>query len=220
MPRTDVPATRAGLPPKIPSDYKIRFTSAARRARAFRKLGVSADQVASATQIMPFLKGGRGGIKAVLGAMRFSQDAVVKCFLAKHDSLGVWARENTCWEAIALAAGVDLPYLLGAALLARRDDATTRAKLLAICSRSGTDEKANRVRQTPRRMARSGCPRKASSRIALNFWFFPASIDCTCPKTLKFDRALDFCTASALLFSSAATALADYACAWKAFPPA
>ena len=54
-------------------------------------------------------------------------------FLAKYDCLGVWERQNTCWEAIALAAGVDLPYLLGAALLARRDDATTRAKLIAIC---------------------------------------------------------------------------------------
>ena len=53
-------------------------------------------------------------------------------FLAKYDCLGVWERQNTCW-AIALAAGVDLPYLLGAALLARRDDATTRAKLIAIC---------------------------------------------------------------------------------------
>jgi hypothetical protein len=65
--------------------------------------------------------------------MRFSKDPVVGRFLAKHDCLGVWERQNTCWEAIALAAGVDLPYLLGAALLARQDDATTRAKLLAIC---------------------------------------------------------------------------------------
>src|SRR5882724_13776 len=40
---------------------------------------------------------------------------------------------NTPWEAVALAAGVELPHLLGAALLARQDDATTRANLLAIC---------------------------------------------------------------------------------------
>jgi hypothetical protein len=65
--------------------------------------------------------------------MRFSKDPVVGRFLAKHDCLGVWERQNTPWEAIALAAGVDLPYLLGAALLARRDDATTRAELIAIC---------------------------------------------------------------------------------------
>jgi hypothetical protein len=66
--------------------------------------------------------------------MRFSEDPVVGRFLAKHDCLGVWARENTYWEAIALAAGVDLPYLLGAAFLARQEDATTRAKLIAICN--------------------------------------------------------------------------------------
>ena len=111
--------------PKNPNEYKIRFTSAARKARALRKLGVSADQVASATQITPFLKGARGGLKAVLGAMRFSKDPVVGRFLAKHDCLGVWERQNTCWEAIALAAGVDLPYLLGAALLAWREQTTT-----------------------------------------------------------------------------------------------
>jgi len=71
------------------------------------------------------LKGLRGGLKAVLVAMRGSKDPIVGRFLAKHDCLGVWERQNTPWEAIALAAGVDLPYLLGAALLARRDDETT-----------------------------------------------------------------------------------------------
>ncbi len=133
IPRWDRPAPRVGFPPKVPSEYKARFTSAARKAKALRKLGVSADQLASATQITPFLKGARGGLKAVLRAMRFSKDPVVGRFLAKHDCLGVWERQNTPWEAIALAAGVDLPYLLGAALLARQDDATTRAKLIAVC---------------------------------------------------------------------------------------
>jgi len=60
--------------------YKIHFTSAARRAKAPRKLGVSTDQVASATEITPLLRAG-GGLKAALAAMRFSQDLVVKCFL-------------------------------------------------------------------------------------------------------------------------------------------
>jgi hypothetical protein len=152
IPKWDGPAPLTGLLSKNPAEYKIRFTSAARKARALRKLGVSADQVAGATQITPLLKDIRGGLKAVLRAMRFSQDPVVRCFLTKHDSLGVWARENTCWEAIGLAAGID----------------PLRFRHL---SRSGTDEKANRVRQTPRRMARSGRPRKASSRIALNFLF-------------------------------------------------
>jgi hypothetical protein len=122
-----------GRLPKNPSEYEIRFTSAARKAKALRKLGVSADQVASAQQITPLLKGTLGGLKAVLRAMRFSKDPIVSRFLAKHDCLGVWERQNIPWEAVALAAGVDPPYLLGAALLTRQDDATTRAKLIAIC---------------------------------------------------------------------------------------
>ena len=133
MPKRNGPARRVGRLPKNPSEYKIRFTSAARKARALRKLGVSADQLASATQITLVLKDTRGGLKAVLGAMRFSQDPVVECFLAKHDSLGVWARENTCWEAISLAGGIDPVHLLGAALLAWREHTMTVAELIAIC---------------------------------------------------------------------------------------
>jgi len=111
----------------------MRFTSAARKARALRKLGVSADQLASATKITPLLRAG-GGLKAVLVAMRFSRDPVVKCFLEKRDSLGVWARENTPWEAIGLAAGIDLIRLLGAALLARWERSMTVGELIAICN--------------------------------------------------------------------------------------
>jgi len=113
------------------SERETRFTSEARKARALSKLGVSADQLASAPQITPLLKGS-GSLKAVLEAMRFSQDPVAQSFLAKHDSLGVWARENTCWEAIALAAGVDLLHLLGAALLAWREQTVTVGKLMAM----------------------------------------------------------------------------------------
>jgi hypothetical protein len=65
--------------------------------------------------------------------MRFSQDPVVRCFLAKRDSLGVWARENTPWDAIGLAAGIDPLRLLGAALLAWRDHGVTVGRLIAIC---------------------------------------------------------------------------------------
>jgi hypothetical protein len=130
-----------------------------RKARALRKLGISADQLAKAQQITPFLKEIRGGLKAVLGAMRFSQDPVVQYFIAKRDSLGVWARENICWEAISLAAGIHpaQPARSRAAGLAgMHNDGREVDRHLAL---SGTDEKANRVRQTPRRMARSRCHR-------------------------------------------------------------
>src|SRR5438128_2353334 len=124
-------ARRDGPAPRATREHEIRFTSAARKASVLRKLGVSADQLASATKITPLLKDTRGGLKAVLVAMRFSEDAVVQCFLAKRDSLGVWERQNTCWEAIALAAGIDLLHLLGAALLAWRAHTMTVGKLVA-----------------------------------------------------------------------------------------
>jgi hypothetical protein len=55
-----------------------------------------------------------------------------KASLPSRDSLGVWARENTCWEAIAIAAGVDLLHLLGAALVAQREHTGTAAKVVAM----------------------------------------------------------------------------------------
>jgi hypothetical protein len=125
---------RRGRSPKTPREYKIRFTSAARKGRALKKLGISADQLASAPQITSLLKDNRGSLRAALGAMRFSQDPVVQSFLAKRASLGVWARENTSWEAIAVAAGLDLLHLLGAALLAQREHTMTVGKAIAISS--------------------------------------------------------------------------------------
>jgi hypothetical protein len=102
-------------------NQKFRFTSKARKAKALRKLGVSADQVARLSQITPLLKDKRRSLKPVLLAMCLSQDPVVQCFLAKRNSLGKWARENVCWEAIGLAAGIDLQHLLGATMLALRE---------------------------------------------------------------------------------------------------
>jgi hypothetical protein len=78
------------------------------------------------------LKDIKGGPKAVLRAMRFSRDPVVQCFLAKRASLGVWARENTSWEAIALAADIDLFHLLGAALVIWRAHTLMVGEFIAL----------------------------------------------------------------------------------------
>ena len=53
--------------------------------------------------------------------MYLSEDPVVQRFLAKRNSLGAWARENVSWEGIAIAAGIELEHLLGAATLAMHD---------------------------------------------------------------------------------------------------
>ena len=119
--------------PKARVTSAIRFTSMTRKATALKKLGVSADQLARQPQITPLLKDTRGGLKSVLTAMRFSKDPVIQSFLAQRDSLGVWARENVPWEAVGVAAGIDLVHLLGAALLALREHTMTAGKLIAMC---------------------------------------------------------------------------------------
>jgi hypothetical protein len=95
-------------------------------------LGVSAEQVASAPQITPFLKDSGGSLKRILEIMRFSEDPVVRCFLSKRDLMGVWACENICWEAIALGAGLDLYHLLGAVLMAMRKHSLNIGTLIAL----------------------------------------------------------------------------------------
>jgi hypothetical protein len=125
--------------------YGIRFTSAARKAKALRKLGVSADQIASVPQITPLLRDERRSLKPVLLAMHLSRDPVVRCFLAKRASLGVWSRQNTPWEAIAVAANIDPVYLLGATVLALRK----LGKTIAMSQYPGPPTKTNRVRQAP-----------------------------------------------------------------------
>jgi len=59
---------------------KLRFTSAARKTKALRKLGVSADQVAGVPKITPLLRDKSRSLKPVLLAMHLSQDPEVQRF--------------------------------------------------------------------------------------------------------------------------------------------
>jgi hypothetical protein len=81
------------------------------------------------------LKNAEGGLKAVLGAMRFSaNDPSIGKFLEKYDSVPVGDRERVSWEAIALAAGVDLQTFLGSAMLALQSHAVNTVKIIAMTS--------------------------------------------------------------------------------------
>jgi hypothetical protein len=74
-----------------------------------------------------------GGLKAVLGAMRFAvDDPTVQTFLEKYDSVPVGDREKLPWEAIALAAGLDLRVLLGCAILAAQSQAANMTRIIAV----------------------------------------------------------------------------------------
>lgn len=106
-----------------------------RTQQALKRLGVDLQLLRSSPEITPMLKNAEGGLKAVLGAMRFSaDDPSIQSFLEKYDSIPSGDREKLSWEAIALAAGLDLRVFLGAAMLALQSQAVNMVKIIAMTS--------------------------------------------------------------------------------------
>lgn len=106
-----------------------------RTQQALKRLGVDLNLLRSAPEITPLLKNAEGGLKAVLGAMRFAaDDPSIEAFLEKYDDTPSGDREKLSWEAIALAAGLDLRVFLGAAMLALQSHAVNTVKIIAMTS--------------------------------------------------------------------------------------
>lgn len=106
-----------------------------RAQQALKRLGVDVLALRSAPEITPLLKNAEGGLKAVLGAMRFvADDPTIQSFLDKYDSVPSGDREKLSWEAIALAAGLDLRVFLGSAMLALQSQAVNMVKIIAMTS--------------------------------------------------------------------------------------
>ena len=104
-----------------------------RAQQALKRLGVDVLALRSAPEITPLLKNAQGGLKAVLGAMRFTaEDPSIAAFLEKYDSVPAGDRERVSWEAIALAAGVDLRVFLGSIMLALQSQAVNTVKIIAM----------------------------------------------------------------------------------------
>lgn len=104
-----------------------------RAQQALKRLGVDVQTLRASPEITPLLKNAEGGLKAVLGAMRFaSDDPSIQAFLEKYDDTPVGDREKLSWEAIAIAAGVDLRVFLGAAMLALQSHAVNTVKIIAM----------------------------------------------------------------------------------------
>jgi len=94
---------------------------------------VKPEQLAAAPQITDLYRNAEGGLKAVLSAMRFClHDEVIATFLAKYDSIPVGDRPRLPWEAIALAAGLDVRTVSGAILNAIVQSCANTSKVLAF----------------------------------------------------------------------------------------
>jgi hypothetical protein len=103
-----------------------------RKKAALKRLGVTDLQLREAAEISDLLKQAKGGLTGTLQAMRFSQNSDVVNFLEKYNMLPDRDRRSLPWEAIALAAGVDIPALLGGAILAIQSYSANAVKLIAL----------------------------------------------------------------------------------------
>jgi hypothetical protein len=106
-----------------------------RAQQALKRLGVDVQLLRTSPEITPLLKMAEGGLKGVLGAMRFSgDDDSIRSFLDKYDSIPSGDREKLSWEAIVLAAGLDIRSFLGSAMLAVSNHAASVTKIIAVTS--------------------------------------------------------------------------------------
>lgn len=118
---------------KPPRDKKQKTDTDARRlAATLVKLGVDETELKRAPQITNILKEAHGGLKSVIAAMRFSRNGHIQAFLEEFDSGTDMDRRIVPWEAWAIVAKADIPQLLGAIVLALRDQSVNLVKILAI----------------------------------------------------------------------------------------
>jgi hypothetical protein len=104
-----------------------------RVAGALKRLKIKPQLVANAPQITSLFKNAHGGLKAVLAAMRFfGQDEVIARFLKKYDAIPVGDRERIPWEAVALAAHLNIHHLIGSTMCALQAVSANTVKILAV----------------------------------------------------------------------------------------
>lgn len=113
-----------------------RFSPSKDRIKeALKRLGVKPEDVENAPEVTPLLKNAEGGLKAVLGAMRFStQNETIKRFIDKYDSIPVGDRERLPWEAIILSAELDFDSFTGAAVFAIANFSSNKSKIIIASS--------------------------------------------------------------------------------------
>lgn len=125
--RANASSVNANLPvPKLP-----RKTY--RAEAALKRLKIKPEQLTTAPQITNLFRNAEGGLKAVLTAMRFwAQDDVIAAFLKKYDAIPLGDRTRVPWEAIGIAAKVDLRTLSGAIMNAVVQSCGNTSKILAV----------------------------------------------------------------------------------------
>lgn len=130
-------------------DEPLKPKPLARRLAALKRLGVTEDQVLKAGNISALLKAGKGGLTGALGAMRLSPDLSIISFLERYDSIPVRDRDSLSWEAIAIAAKVDLAHLLGSVIMAIQAHSNNAVKIIALSNHPDITQKRVEFAQLP-----------------------------------------------------------------------
>lgn len=115
---------------------KLSLKDKEKRAQgALRRLGVSREDLSRCPSISPILKKARGGLRALLSAMRLAaDDPDIGKFLEAYDSVPTSDLPHLTWEAICLAADVNPKHLLGAVQVAAISFFSNTSRLIAVSS--------------------------------------------------------------------------------------
>lgn len=104
-----------------------------RRLQALKKLKVKPEQLETAPPISVMLKKYRGGLRGLITAMRFAtNDLEINSFLKVYDSIPLNDRPYVPWEAIMIAAQVNVGYFLNAVHVAAAQYFGNISKILMI----------------------------------------------------------------------------------------
>lgn len=102
---------------------------------ALRRLGVKREELARCPAISPILKKARGGLRALLSAMRLAaDDPDIGKFLEAYDGIPPSDLPHLTWEAICLSAEVNPKHLLGAVQVAAVSFFSNTSRLIAVSS--------------------------------------------------------------------------------------
>ena len=105
-----------------------------RTLQALKRIKVKPESLLEAPPLTPMLKTTvKGGLKAALDAMRFAtDDTEIRAFLKVYDKVPIGDRECLSWEAMSIAAKVNVKHLLGAIQLAVQTHCWNRSRFIAV----------------------------------------------------------------------------------------
>lgn len=135
------------------------------RLRALLKvLDIPPHKLALAPRFSNALAQAKGGLPAVLQAMRQSPEPMIQAFLEKWDELSPAQQKILPWEAIAMRANVDGMQLLGTIIMALRQSNANVVNVIALTNHPDTVRARVKAAKSP-----SGVKDRNALDLALGF---------------------------------------------------